>query len=413
MDHVPGASPPRRPRPDPQPSPDSPASPAPSPTTSPTTPPPSTAWTPPPSNISTRPRRRRHRRPARTASATSHRIDRPDLTTAAERPPAGTDPPSDASVICHGDLHPFNILTHPDGDTVLDWSATRIAHPAYDIAFTHLLLATLPCTPPPCATRTRPRRRALARPLPSHLPAPSAAHRSIPTSSTGTASSTPCESSPKSAPGTPTTNSTTTPATPSCSSLPSPPLTSSPAITTTSTAVHGYAVTNAVRYPAASTPVMMIGTNRGSWRTRAPVVRKYPSFTRSPANISPAKRSHQSGGPGGITHRKHHRPMAHHHGDDEHHRQDLTVNEPIDDRAEVADCDHGQNDERKPVRGRGRPPTTVGYGNEGDPDRDQLDRCLGPPPPSPVGEMPTLRAAGPGSGPLNYRSFSHGARAAV
>lgn len=74
-------------------------------------------------------------------------IDRPDLTGAANhlhrhRPPAGV------SVICHGDLHPFNVLTHAHGDTVLDWSATRVAHPAYDIAYTQLLLANPPLTAP-------------------------------------------------------------------------------------------------------------------------------------------------------------------------------------------------------------------------------------------------------------------------
>ena len=57
-------------------------------------------------------------------------------------------PPSNLIVICHGDLHPFNILAHPDGDTVLDWSATRLAHPAYDIAFTHLLLRHPPLDAP-------------------------------------------------------------------------------------------------------------------------------------------------------------------------------------------------------------------------------------------------------------------------
>ena len=79
-----------------------------------------------------------------------------DLTSAIDRPNLARTaahlrqrrPPTDTLVICHGDLHPFNILAHPDGDTVLDWSATRLANPAYDIAFTRLLLANPPLTAP-------------------------------------------------------------------------------------------------------------------------------------------------------------------------------------------------------------------------------------------------------------------------
>ena len=52
-------------------------------------------------------------------------------------------------VVCHGDLHPFNILTTPaDQVTVLDWTAGQIAHPAYDLAFTHMLLANPPLDAP-------------------------------------------------------------------------------------------------------------------------------------------------------------------------------------------------------------------------------------------------------------------------
>lgn len=66
-------------------------------------------------------------------------IDQPDLTTLADhldrhRPGPGRP------VVCHGDLHPFNILTHPEGDTVLDWSSALIADPACDLAYTGLLL---------------------------------------------------------------------------------------------------------------------------------------------------------------------------------------------------------------------------------------------------------------------------------
>lgn len=61
----------------------------------------------------------------------------------AARPSAAT------RVLCHGDLHPFNVLTTSTGHVVLDWTSGQIAHPAYDLAFTHLLVAN-----PPLATPT-------------------------------------------------------------------------------------------------------------------------------------------------------------------------------------------------------------------------------------------------------------------
>ena len=69
---------------------------------------------------------------------------RTDLTAAArwllDHPPASAPP-----VICHGDLHPFNVLVDGDGHvTVLDWSAALIAPRPYDVAFTSLVLAEPP-----------------------------------------------------------------------------------------------------------------------------------------------------------------------------------------------------------------------------------------------------------------------------
>lgn len=70
--------------------------------------------------------------------------DRDDLRTAtawliSHRPPTATE------VVCHGDLHPFNVLVTDAGEvTVLDWSAALLASPAYDVAFTGLLLAEPP-----------------------------------------------------------------------------------------------------------------------------------------------------------------------------------------------------------------------------------------------------------------------------
>ena len=47
----------------------------------------------------------------------------------------------DRLVICHGDFHPFNILTQ-DGEVsgVLDWSNFLISDPAYDIGITNVLV---------------------------------------------------------------------------------------------------------------------------------------------------------------------------------------------------------------------------------------------------------------------------------
>ena len=61
---------------------------------------------------------------------------------------AGTRPPDEPRVVCHGDLHPFNVLAAGDRHIVLDWTAARIAHPAYDLAFTRLLLANPPLHAP-------------------------------------------------------------------------------------------------------------------------------------------------------------------------------------------------------------------------------------------------------------------------
>jgi aminoglycoside phosphotransferase (APT) family kinase protein len=47
-------------------------------------------------------------------------------------------------VICHGDFHPLNIIMGPAGATVVDWTAARLGPPAFDVAFTALLLAHPP-----------------------------------------------------------------------------------------------------------------------------------------------------------------------------------------------------------------------------------------------------------------------------
>jgi aminoglycoside phosphotransferase (APT) family kinase protein len=51
-------------------------------------------------------------------------------------------PPRPApDVICHGDLHPFNLLRDADRVTVLDWSTALLAPRSYDVAFTSLALS--------------------------------------------------------------------------------------------------------------------------------------------------------------------------------------------------------------------------------------------------------------------------------
>jgi aminoglycoside phosphotransferase (APT) family kinase protein len=56
--------------------------------------------------------------------------------------------PMDREVICHGDLHPFNVLTDAGHVTVLDWSASLLGSRVYDVAFTTMMLAEPPLVVP-------------------------------------------------------------------------------------------------------------------------------------------------------------------------------------------------------------------------------------------------------------------------
>ena len=56
--------------------------------------------------------------------------------------------PSAPEVICHGDLHPFNLLVHGGDVCLLDWTAALLAPRAHDVAFTSLLLAEPPLAVP-------------------------------------------------------------------------------------------------------------------------------------------------------------------------------------------------------------------------------------------------------------------------
>ena len=68
-------------------------------------------------------------------------IDRQDLADNARQLAAQS--PS-TRVICHGDLHPFNLLVDDERWTLVDWSAAVIADPHYDLAFSTLMLANPP-----------------------------------------------------------------------------------------------------------------------------------------------------------------------------------------------------------------------------------------------------------------------------
>jgi aminoglycoside phosphotransferase (APT) family kinase protein len=75
-------------------------------------------------------------------------LGREDLSTAG-RWLGAHRPPTEPIVVCHGDLHPFNVLTDGDGGlTVLDWSAGVLAPASYDLAFTSLVLAEPPLLVP-------------------------------------------------------------------------------------------------------------------------------------------------------------------------------------------------------------------------------------------------------------------------
>lgn len=56
--------------------------------------------------------------------------------------------PPDRDVICHGDLHPFNVLADAGQVTVLDWSASLVGSRGYDVAFTTMMLAEPPLVMP-------------------------------------------------------------------------------------------------------------------------------------------------------------------------------------------------------------------------------------------------------------------------
>jgi aminoglycoside phosphotransferase (APT) family kinase protein len=90
-------------------------------------------------------------------------VGRADLDAALGRL-AATAPDPVTEVVCHGDLHPFNVLDRDGELVVLDWTGAVLADPCFDVAFTELLLANPPLAlPGPLATIGRGVGRLLAR----------------------------------------------------------------------------------------------------------------------------------------------------------------------------------------------------------------------------------------------------------
>jgi len=78
-----------------------------------------------------------------TLMTAAESLGRPDLASAGHRLDELRPPPGE-EVICHGDLHPFNVLVDGDRFSVIDWTGALLAEPAYDVAFTWLLLVDAP-----------------------------------------------------------------------------------------------------------------------------------------------------------------------------------------------------------------------------------------------------------------------------
>jgi aminoglycoside phosphotransferase (APT) family kinase protein len=80
--------------------------------------------------------------------STSDALGRADLAGAAAWLQAHR-PVDEPVVVCHGDMHPFNLLVDDSGNTtVLDWSAAMLASGTYDLGFTSLVLASPPLVVP-------------------------------------------------------------------------------------------------------------------------------------------------------------------------------------------------------------------------------------------------------------------------
>jgi aminoglycoside phosphotransferase (APT) family kinase protein len=73
------------------------------------------------------------------------------------------EPSTRRTVVCHGDLHPLNLLAVGTNVTaVIDWTGARLADPAYDVACTAVLVAQAPLAAP---AAVQPALRAVGRSL--------------------------------------------------------------------------------------------------------------------------------------------------------------------------------------------------------------------------------------------------------
>jgi aminoglycoside phosphotransferase (APT) family kinase protein len=74
-------------------------------------------------------------------------VGRADVAAALDRLAADTVT-AEQTVVCHGDLHPFNVLDDGGALVVLDWTGAVVADPCFDVAYTELLLANPPLALP-------------------------------------------------------------------------------------------------------------------------------------------------------------------------------------------------------------------------------------------------------------------------
>jgi len=68
---------------------------------------------------------------------------RDDIAGAGERLLA-TRPAGGRPAVTHGDLHPLNLLVGQGEPVLIDWSVARVAHPAFTLGFTDLVLSSPP-----------------------------------------------------------------------------------------------------------------------------------------------------------------------------------------------------------------------------------------------------------------------------
>jgi aminoglycoside phosphotransferase (APT) family kinase protein len=73
--------------------------------------------------------------------------ERPDLVRALDQL-AQHRPAQDEPALCHGDFHPLNLLADDERVTLIDWTGALLAPPAFDVAFTALLLRHPPLPTP-------------------------------------------------------------------------------------------------------------------------------------------------------------------------------------------------------------------------------------------------------------------------